>query len=65
MLINDLVNPMDAAHLAPRCQHVKVNGKRCGAPAVRRSGCAPWNSWAGERGAANHGIACSRTRRVK
>ena len=26
---------MAAAHSAPRCQHIKFNGKNCGAPAIR------------------------------
>ena len=28
-------NPMHEAHAAPRCQHIKVNGQRCAAPALR------------------------------
>ena len=28
-------NPMSAAHAAPRCQHIRHNGQRCGAPALR------------------------------
>lgn len=27
-------HPMEAAHSAPRCQHIRMNGLRCGAPAV-------------------------------
>jgi len=28
-------NPMQEAHEAPRCQHVRMNGRRCGSPALR------------------------------
>jgi len=28
-------NPMRAAHEAPRCQHIRLNGRRCAAPALR------------------------------
>jgi len=28
-------NPMQAAHAAPRCQHIRYNGERCAAPALR------------------------------
>ena len=28
-------NPMRAAHEAPRCQHIRLNGQRCAAPALR------------------------------
>ncbi|HUO97835.1 MAG TPA: hypothetical protein VMU01_04170, partial [Rhizomicrobium sp.] len=28
-------NPMQAAHDAPRCQHIRYNGQRCAAPALR------------------------------
>ena len=27
-------NQMEAAHTAPRCQHIRFNGARCGAPAL-------------------------------
>ena len=28
-------NPMQAAHDAPRCQHIRFTGQRCAAPALR------------------------------
>ena len=28
-------NPMQEAHEAPRCQHIRMNGRRCGSPALR------------------------------
>ena len=28
-------NPMRAAHAAPRCEHIRRNGQRCAAPALR------------------------------
>ena len=28
-------NPMRAAHEAPRCEHIRTNGTRCAAPALR------------------------------
>ena len=28
-------NPMQEAHDAPRCEHIRMNGRRCGSPALR------------------------------
>ena len=33
-MIPNTHNPMEAAHTAPRCQHIRLNGARCGAPAL-------------------------------